>query len=45
MTPSTASQQSYPGSEQPSAAAEPLMPPLRNALSSLNVNLDYELAR
>ena len=46
MTPSTAPQQSY--SQSPlanSALLEGLKPPLRNTLSSLNINLDYELAR
>ncbi len=46
MTPSTAPQQSY--SQSPlanSALLEGLKPPLRSTLSSLNINLDYELAR
>ncbi|MDB9525913.1 SPOR domain-containing protein [Oscillatoria sp. CS-180] len=42
MSPSSTSQQSQPTSEKTS---EDLQPSLRNALSSLNINLNYELAR
>ena len=46
MTPSTAPQQSYSQSQLAnSALLEGLKPPLRSTLSSLNINLDYELAR
>ena len=46
MTPSTAPQQSYSQSQLAnSALLEGLKPPLRSTLCSLNINLDYELAR
>lgn len=45
MTPSVAPQPSQPRSQSANALMEGLQPPLRNALNSLNINLDYELAR
>jgi hypothetical protein len=45
MTPSVAPQPSQSHSQSASALMEGLRPPLRNALNSLNINLDYELAR
>lgn len=45
MTPSAASQQSPSQTSSANALVESLQPPLRQALSSLNINLDYELAR
>lgn len=46
MTPSTASRQPNIASNQAQRALlEGLQPALRNTLSSLNINLDYELAR
>lgn len=46
MSPSTASQQPTVASNQTqSAVLEGLQPALRSTLSSLNINLDYELAR
>lgn len=45
MTPSAASQQSQYSSSAASTWIEGLQPPLGSALSSLNINLDYELAR
>ena len=45
MTPTAAPQHSYPQNSPASPLVEGLQAPLRSALTSLNINLDYELAR